>query len=155
MEQDLSTAVTEGAYWLREPVPGSDLAVIAMGAVLPEAIASLAQIGEYTARAGLLVVTSPDRLHHGWMTQSKHSHAAKLLAPLASDARLVTVLDGHPLTLSWLGAVRGQRCAPLGVEKFGQSGDLPDLYSAYGIDTETVVTRAFTLDGTFVNSAEA
>jgi pyruvate dehydrogenase E1 component len=141
MQESLAEAVIEGGYWLREPAPGSNLAVVAMGAVLPEAIAAIAQIGEHTARAGLLVVTSPDRLHLGWLSQGMRSHVAKLLAPLAGDANLVTVLDGHPLTLSWLGAVRGQRSVPLGVANFGQSGDLVDLYRTYDIDTDAIVER--------------
>ena len=143
MSDALAAAVTAGGYWLREPAPGSDLAVIAMGAVVPEAIAAVAQIGERTARAGLLVVTSPDRLHRDWLAQGSGSHAARLLAPLARDAALVSVLDGHPLTLSWLGAVRGHRVAPLGVSAFGQSGDIPDLYRTYGISADAIVEAAF------------
>ncbi|MGH7090656.1 MAG: transketolase, partial [Stellaceae bacterium] len=95
----LQEAVTAGGYWLREPAPGSELAVVAMGAIVPEAVVALARIGEWTARAGLLVVTSPDRLHRGWRADGRRSHAARLLAPLARDAVLVTVLDGHPLAL--------------------------------------------------------
>jgi pyruvate dehydrogenase E1 component len=38
--------------------------------------------------------------------------------------------------------VRGQRIAPLGVERFGQSGDLPDLYAAYGLDAEAIEAAA-------------
>ena len=142
MDTSLIDAVTDGGYWLREPAPGSDLAIVAMGAVLPEAIAALARIGEETARAGLLVVTSPDRLHRDWLAHGDRSHAANLLAPIARDAALVTVLDGHPLTLSWLGAVRGHRALPLGVSKFGQSGNLVDLYRVYGIDADAVIGRA-------------
>jgi pyruvate dehydrogenase E1 component len=138
----LADAVTAGGYWLREPAPGGDLAVIAMGAVVPEAVAALARIGERTARAGLLVVTSPDRLHRDWLAEGRRSHVARLLAPLARDAALVSVLDGHPLTLSWLGAVRGQRIAPLGVSGFGQSGDIPDLYRTYGIDADAIAAAA-------------
>ena len=51
---------------------------------------------------------------------------------------LATVIDGHPATLSWMGAVRGQRIAPLGVDRFGQSGDIPDLYGYYGLDAEAI-----------------
>jgi pyruvate dehydrogenase E1 component len=138
----LADAVTAGAYWLKEPGPGGELAVVAMGPVLPEAIESLARIGERTAKAGLLVVTSPDRLHRDWRARGKASHVARLLAPLARDAALVTVLDGHPLTLSWLGAVRGQRIASLGVEAFGQSGDIPDLYRTYGLNADAIVAAA-------------
>jgi len=42
-------------------------------------------------------------------------------------------------TLSWLGGVRGHRVESLGVEHFGQSGNLPDLYRHYGLDTESIV----------------
>jgi pyruvate dehydrogenase E1 component len=30
----------------------------------------------------------------------------------------------------------------LGVDRFGQSGDIPDLYRAYGIDTEAILEAA-------------
>ncbi len=138
----LAADVEAGGYWLREPAPGGEVAVIAMGAVVPEAITAMARIGERTSRAGLLVVTSPDRLHRDWLARGGRSHAARLLAPLARDAALVTVLDGHPLTLSWLGSVRGQRTAPLGVNAFGQSGDLPDLYRAYRIGADAIEAAA-------------
>src|SRR6185295_8130093 len=97
--------------------------------------------------AGLLVVTSADRLNAGWHAALKarqHGEAAAtcevetLLSPLAADAGLVTVLDGHPATLSWLGAVRGHAVQALGVEHFGQSGDLPDLYRHYRIDVDAI-----------------
>ncbi len=58
---------------------------------------------------------------------------------LPPQAALVTVLDGHPLTLSWLGAVSGRRVRPLGVEAFGQSADIPDLYRVQGIDTAAII----------------
>ena len=57
-------------------------------------------------------------------------------------AALVTVTDGHPATLSWLGAVARTRIVPLGVERFGQSGDIPDLYREYGIDADAIVDAA-------------
>jgi pyruvate dehydrogenase E1 component len=40
------------------------------------------------------------------------------------------VLDGHPATLSWLGSVGRHRVLPLAVTRFGQSGDVQDLYHA-------------------------
>ncbi|MGH6968388.1 MAG: transketolase-like TK C-terminal-containing protein [Stellaceae bacterium] len=141
----LRTAIVAGGYWLRSPQTGGELAVVAMGATLPEAIAAVAQLGERNPRVGLLAVTSPDRLYADWQTRGRHSHAARLLAVLGRDATLVSVLDGHPLTLAWLGAVRGQRIKPLGVTRFGQSGDIPDLYRAYGIDVAAIVAAA--LDG--------
>jgi pyruvate dehydrogenase E1 component len=89
---------------------------------------------------GLLAVTSPDLLHRGWSAGGKRSTVAQLLGALPAGARLVTMLDGSPAALSWLGGVRGQRVVPLGIDRFGQTGDLPDLYGEYGLDTEAVVT---------------
>jgi pyruvate dehydrogenase E1 component len=57
----------------------------------------------------------------------------------------VSVLDGHPHTLSFLAAVNGTRIAALGVQDFGQSGDVEDLYRYYGIDAETIVGAALDL----------
>jgi pyruvate dehydrogenase E1 component len=61
------------------------------------------------------------------------------LGALSDDAGLVTVIDGAPSTLSWLGAVRGMRVSPLGTDRFGQTGDLPDLYSRYRLDSEAII----------------
>jgi pyruvate dehydrogenase E1 component len=36
----------------------------------------------------------------------------------------------------------GNAIVPLGVDRFGQSGDIPDLYRAYGIDTEAILDAA-------------
>ena len=67
------------------------------------------------------------------------SHIGRLLDPLAPDAALVTVLDGHPSTLSWLGSASRRRVFSLGVESFGQSGEIQDLYRLHGIDTEAIL----------------
>ena len=61
------------------------------------------------------------------------------MARLPPGAALVTVGEFHPATLSWLGAVAGNTIVPLGVDRFGQSGDTPDLYRAYGIDTDAIL----------------
>jgi pyruvate dehydrogenase E1 component len=116
-----------------------------------EALEAHAVLAEDAPGAGLLMVTSADRLHEDWLAAlhrrrageaAVRAHVEDLLAPLSPDAALVTVLDGHPAALSWLGAVRRQRVAPLGVERFGQSGDIPDLYRAYGLDAEAIVAAA-------------
>jgi pyruvate dehydrogenase E1 component len=152
MDEALRGEVLAGAYWLVPPAPGAELAVVFSGAVAPEAIDAHAQLLEDVPGAGLLAVTSADRLHAGWLggTGSHGSHPAaspsghvrRVLAPLAPDAALVTVADAHPAALSWLGAVRGHRVYPLGVTHFGQSGDIPDLYREHGIDAEAILAAA-------------
>jgi len=147
----LKREIIDGGYWLRPPAPGAELAVVAMGAVMPEAIAAWEQIVEDAPGAGLLAVTSADRLNAEWHAALKGRQQGRaeasceierLLAPLAADAGLVTVLDGHPATLSWIGAVRGHRVQALGVEHFGQSGDLPDLFHKYRLDSDAILDAA-------------
>ncbi len=137
-----------GGYWLRAPAPGSRAAVAFSGAIAPEAIAAWEQLADDLPGLGLLNVTSPDLLHRGWSAAqsarwqggTRHpSHVETLLAPLAADAGIVTLLDGSPAALSWLGGVRGHRISPLGVDRFGQTGDLPDLYRTYRLDADAVV----------------
>jgi pyruvate dehydrogenase E1 component len=141
----LAAAMIAGGYWLKPPGIGSSLAIVACGALLPEALEAHAALAEDLPEAGLLVVTSAELLHAGWAATQQgggESHVARLLAPLAADAALVTVLDGHPATLSWLGAVAQHRVYPLGIDHFGQSGDLPDLYRAYRVDADAILDAA-------------
>jgi pyruvate dehydrogenase E1 component len=142
--------VLAGAYWQVAPEPGAELAVVYTGAIAPEAMQAFEQIREDVPGAGLLAVPSPDRLHLDWSAALKArgqgrrevSHIEKLLMPLRPGASLVTVIDGPPATLSWLGGVRGSRVSALGLDHFGQSGDLPDLYRTYGLDVEAILDAA-------------
>ena len=77
-----------------------------------------------------------------WTGEPCPSHAETLLSRLGPGGRLVTLCDAAPASLSWLGGVVGQRVAPLGVDRFGQTGDLPDLYRAYRLDAEAVIDAA-------------
>jgi pyruvate dehydrogenase E1 component len=140
-----------GAYWLVPPAPGADLAVIYCGAIAPEARAGWEAILEDHPGAGLLAVTSPDLLHRDWTAAGRSrwtggpritSHAERLLSLLNAHAGLITLIDGSPAALSWLGGVRGMRVRALGVERFGQTGDLIDLYRTYRLDAEAVLDAA-------------
>ncbi|MGH7118615.1 MAG: 1-deoxy-D-xylulose-5-phosphate synthase N-terminal domain-containing protein [Acetobacteraceae bacterium] len=141
-------AVIAGAHWLSPPGERARIVLAYQGPLAPEAMAAFEVLREEEPAAGLLAITSPDRLYAGWTAARRArrrgdrevvSHVERILAPLASDARVVSVLDGHPAAHAWLGAVRGQRIFPLGVDRFGQSGDVPDLYREYGIDSETIL----------------
>lgn len=141
-------AVIEGGYWAVPPEPGARIAIAYQGPVAPEAWTAFEALREEEPGAGLLAITSPDRLHDGWLKARRAarqgpgaalSPVERLLAPLAPGAAIVSVLDGHPAAHSWLGAVRGHRVVPLGVDRFGQSGDIPDLYREYGLDTDAIL----------------
>jgi pyruvate dehydrogenase E1 component len=140
-----------GGYWLRTPAEGADAAIIFSGAIAPEALAAWETLSEDMPGIGLLNVTSPTLLHRGWSaghrarwTSAKKapSHIEALLAPLSADARLVTILDGSPAALSWIGSVSGHRVSPLGTERFGQTGDLPDLYRHHRLDVDAIIDAA-------------
>ncbi|HWU93433.1 MAG TPA: transketolase, partial [Sphingomicrobium sp.] len=140
-----------GGYWLREPGPNAEAAIVAMGAIMPEALVAWEELRDDVPGLGLLAITSPDLLHRGWTAAQAGrwrspgtvpagtvpraiSHVEQLLSALPRGAGLVTVTDAAPASLSWLGGVLGQRVAPLGVEKFGQTGSLADLYATYRLD---------------------
>ncbi|HZI77602.1 MAG TPA: hypothetical protein VFD73_26880, partial [Gemmatimonadales bacterium] len=140
-------AVIAGAHWVVPPAQGARIAIGYQGPVAPEAAEAFAQLVSEEPGAGLLAITSPDRLHADWisalrMRRSGHAaepHIERILAPLAPGASLVTVLDGHPATHAWLGSVCGHRMVPLGPDRFGQSGDIPDLYREYGMDSDAIL----------------
>jgi len=143
--------VIAGAYWLREPAPGAELAIVYTGVIAPEAIEAHEAILEDIPGAGLLAVTSADRLYADWQATTRAhaqgpnvtpSHIEAMLSQLAPDAGLVSVLDGHPMALSWLGGVANHDIAALGVERFGQSGDLQDLYRTHRIDADAILDGA-------------
>jgi len=151
MTPELRHAVIDGAYWLRRPGPNCQVVVAYTGAIAPEAIQAVGLMTEDRRDVGLLAVTSADRLNAGWTAANRmrerglvhaRSHIERLLADVPGHCGLVTVADAHPGTLAWLGAVQGHRVRPLGVEHFGQTGSLPDLYRHYGIDANAIVAAA-------------
>jgi len=151
MTAELRSAIVDGAYWMRPPGPNCQVIVAYTGAIAPEAIAAVGLMAEDRRDVGLLAVTSADRLNAGWTAAQRarerglvhaRSHIERLLADVPSHCGIVTVLDGHPATLAWLGAVAGHRVRALGVEHFGQTGSLADLYRHYGIDTNAITNAA-------------
>jgi pyruvate dehydrogenase E1 component len=151
MTPELRQAIVDGAYWLREPGPNCQVVVAYTGAVAPEAIQAIGLMAEDRRDVGLLAVTSADRLNAGWTAAWRakergvvhaRSHIERLFAGLPRHCGIVSVIDGHPATLGWLGAVAGHRVRPLGVEHFGQTGSIEDLYAHYGIDARAIIAAA-------------
>jgi len=99
----------------------------------------------------VLAITSADRLSAGWHAANRarergerddSCHVEELLGQVSRDAGIVTLIDGHPETLSWLGAVRGHKVRALGVEHFGQSGSLGELYTHHGLNADAILAAA-------------
>ncbi|WP_420404598.1 transketolase-like TK C-terminal-containing protein [Nisaea sp.] len=141
---DLRDDIVSGGYWLREPAEDAPAVIVFTGAVVPEVLQACEMLEEELPGVGVLAVTSADRLYSGWQSRIRRpeapkSHLEKLMGDLGPDVRIVTVQDGHPANLSWIGSALGRRLFPLGVTGFGQSGDLPDLYQTHGIDAEAIM----------------
>ncbi len=145
---DLREGIIDGAYWLRKPGPNAAVVIAYTGAVAPEAIQAAGLVAEDRRDIGVLAVTSADRLNAGWQAAERarqrgqvfaKSHIERMLEPLSRDCGIVTVLDGHPTTLGWLGSIYGHRLKALGVEHFGQTGTIRDLYRHYGLDANAIV----------------
>lgn len=148
VNDDFRQGAIDGAYWLRKPGPNCAVVIAYQGAVAEEAIAAAGKIGEHRRDVAVLAVTSADRLNAGWSAAQRarargdrraKSHIETLFADLPRYCTIVTVIDGHPATLSWLGAVAGHVTIPHGVEHFGQTGTIQDLYRHFRIDRDSLV----------------
>jgi pyruvate dehydrogenase E1 component len=151
MTPELARDIVDGGYWMRKPGPNASVVIAYTGALAPQAIEAVGLMGEDRRDIGLLAITSADRLNAGWTAAQRarerglahaRSHIERLLGEAPSDASLITVVDGHPATLAWLGSVHGHRTRALGVEHFGQTGTIADLYRHYGIDAAGIMRAA-------------
>ena len=147
-------AVISGGYRLVEPTEGADVILASCGAVLPEAVHAAAQLADEGVHALVLDLTSPDRLYRAWRgeiqaaTRSARPAAleatqlAELIRPLERSIPIVTVHDAASHSLAWLGSVFGQRVMPVGVDAFGQSGSITDLYELFDLMPDQIASAA-------------
>ena len=151
MTRELEHDIIQGGYWLRAPDPGANLILAYTGAVAPDAIQAAGLLAEKFRGLGVLAITSADRLSAGWHAATRarergqrnaSSHIETLLSQISRDIGIVTLIDGHPETLSWLGAVNGHRVRALGVEHFGQSGSIDELYAHHGLNADAILAAA-------------
>jgi pyruvate dehydrogenase E1 component len=143
--------VLRGGYRLVDArtAPGYDpdraVHIFAAGVMVPEALAASRALGGDDLFASVFVVTSPDRLYRG--LTAPRPYLEELVHPDEEDVPAVSVLDGHPHTLAFIGSALGVTQLSLGVADFGQSGTREDLYRHYGIDAAAIARAARTLLG--------
>jgi pyruvate dehydrogenase E1 component len=142
--------VLSGGYLLRAAPSAPDVALVAMGAVVPEAIAAAEELARRGIAADVVCLTSADLVFGALQARrgrrdGDDDDILDVLFPPSRAAPMVTVLDGHPHALSFLAGVHAMPIASLGVDDFGQSGDVADLYRHFGIDAEAIVDAALTL----------
>jgi len=144
--------VLKGAYVLRPPSPsgGAALTMLASGPVMPEVLAAAGELEEEGVAATVIDVTSLDRLYRDWRgrletaarsasVSPRPGHLEQLLVGAHRDAPIVTIHDAASHAMAWVGSVLGQRLVPIGVDRFGESGTLNEVYGAVGLDAETIV----------------
>ena len=141
--------VLAGGYWLRDYRPQVDYCqrprvhIFASGVMLEEALQASDIASEDGIYANVINVTSADRLFHAYLAASQQgtvSYLDELLPAAERGVPAITLLDGHPLTLAWLGALFNAPMKPLGVVNFGETGSLQHLYHKHHIDTDAVLT---------------
>ena len=137
--------VVAGGYPLRRS-ENAQVTVVAMGALIPEALAAADRLQQQGIGADILCITSPGLLFEAWQARQGRGHGESWildqLFPSERATPMVTVLDGHPHTLAFLAAINRVRSSNLGVSRFGQVGSLDDVYRHHGIDTDSIVSAA-------------
>ena len=142
-------AVLAGGYRIRSADSMPQVTIVGMGVVMPQVLAAADELDGAGIAVDVVCLTSADLIHRALQARAGladgDDSVLSDLFPLDRAAPIVSVLDGHPHTLSFLGSVNTVPISALGVQDFGQSGDVEDLYEYYGIDGETIVGAALDL----------
>lgn len=121
--------------------PGRNVVDIwATGIMVPEAVRASTQLLHEGVYANVVNCVSPDLIYHAWQA-AVHSiieHAHPSLPALTARGPVITVIDGHPSALAWVGSMLGVRSWPLGVTRFGESCTLDEIYAACRIDWQSI-----------------
>ncbi len=152
-EDDARASIIAGGYRLRESDTGIPIILAASGPVMPEVLKAAEILEDEGIAATVIDVTSQDRLFREWhdglrtaargaTTPEQSAHFSTLIRVSERDAPIVTIHDASPHSMAWLGSVFGQRVVPLGVDRFGESGTIDDLYEAMGFLPEQIVNSA-------------
>ena len=150
----LRRQVLQGGYRLIDARDAPDydpgrnvIHLFASGSMIPEARAAMGQLEPEGIRINLFNVTGPGPLYRSFNDAIRSAADGEgdglgLLGEMVPEeervAPVVTVVDGHPHSLAWIGGALGSRIWPLGVAGFGQSGNIPDVYRHHHIDAESI-----------------
>ncbi|HET8617243.1 MAG TPA: pyruvate dehydrogenase [Actinomycetales bacterium] len=151
-------AAISGGYRLAGDPSSDDVTLVGVGAIMPEVLDARERLADLGVQAGVVCLTSPDLVFRAFQARSRRAGSTddpvdalvdvgllERLFPAHRRTPMVTVLDGHPHTLSFLAGVRGDAIRCLGVTDFGQASDLADAYALHGIDADAVAEAALDL----------
>jgi pyruvate dehydrogenase E1 component len=152
----LRADVLAGGYRLHEPTDQTqptDLIIAATGSVVPEALEAAKLLELEGINAVVIDICSPDRIYRGWRNAQQNAtrhgvttrdvgHLGVLLHESERRLPILTVQDAASHSLAWLGSVYGARTVPVGVDEFGQSGTIAELYGVFDLLPEQLVNAA-------------
>jgi pyruvate dehydrogenase E1 component len=152
-DEALRADVLAGGYRLAEPAEAAAVVLATCGPVVPEVLAAAELLDGEGLPALVLDLTSPDRLYRDWRyglrdaarqgrTAGADHHLGRLLIGPERPLPIVTVHDAASHHLAWLGGVFGVPVVPVGVDEFGQSGSIPELYGLFDLLPEQIVNAA-------------
>jgi pyruvate dehydrogenase E1 component len=140
------------------PVDGANdgrpgVTIVTTGVTAPEAIEAANQLDAEGVRATVVHLTSPDRIYRSWLgthasaisegrVVRRPSHLHRLVPRSERRRPVVSVQDAASHGLAWIGSALGTRQYNLGVDRFGESGTIEDLYELTGISTDSIVNAA-------------
>ncbi|MGW2520709.1 transketolase-like TK C-terminal-containing protein [Streptomyces sp. NPDC001617] len=148
----LRRQVLSGAYRLVDAsqMKGPQVQLAGSGAILPELLAAAAELTEEGIVAHVIDITSADRLYSSWNSALRDSIRTATVPALPGVLRtafvpgvpIVTVHDAASHALAWLGSALGVPSVPLGVDAFGQSGTVADLYQIHDLTSGAIVNAS-------------
>jgi pyruvate dehydrogenase E1 component len=155
----LRSQVIAGAYRLvdgradfnEKELPNAPVVhLVGTGAIMPEVLIAAAELKSEGVIAHVVDITAPGRLYGGWQrtlrqgvrTATTPSFPGAMRPIFSERAPIVSVHDGASHAMAWLGSALGMPQVALGVDTFGQSGTIHDLYDINDIDSGSIVNAA-------------
>ena len=132
-----------GAYRLTAPAAEA-VTLVGLGAVMPEVLAAAGRLEGLGIPSGVVCLTSPDLLFRALQAREEPSGGSAaildVVLPRERPVPIVSVLDGHPHTLSFLGAGLSLLTAWLGGELVARLG--VGVYEDAGLDAPNSLRAA-------------
>jgi pyruvate dehydrogenase E1 component len=158
-EATLRSQVLAGAYKLvdgRVALTKQDnhlapvVCLASSGAVMPEVLAAAKQLAAEGVIAHVIDITSLGRVFGSWQrtlkqgirTATTPSLPGVLRTTFTEKAPIVSIHDGSSHAMAWLGSAVGMPQVAMGVDSFGQSGNIPDLYAMHDLNSESIINGA-------------
>jgi len=124
--------------------------LVGTGAVMPEVIEAARELASEGVVAHVVDITSPGRLYGSWQrtlkqgirTASTPSFPGSLRPIFTERAPIVSIHDGASHAMAWLGSALGMPQVAMGVDSFGQSGSIGELYKIHDLDSGSIVNGA-------------